>query len=294
MQIRIAATRDHPPAGLPLSHDLINIKGNADFNSVIETRRSEVAAINAEWSKITVANHSLDELLNRSRGDLTSMFARTDHGAYVMGGIPWFATLFGRDSLITAMSILPFSPSLAVDTLRSLAKLQGSQIDENRDEQPGKIVHEVRNGEMAATGEVPFGRYYGSVDSTPLFLWLFGQCVETTGNLELAEELWPNAMRGLEWIERWGDCDGDGYVEYIRTTPKGLANQGWKDSWDAISHKDGQLARPPIALAEVQGYVYAAYVCLAEVAEKLEHKDIADRLTERAEICDAHLAGIFG
>lgn len=284
LEIRIIATRNHPPAaGLPFNHDSTRIKHNSDFKSVVETRRSEVASIKDEWSGITVGNHSLDELLDRSRGDLTSMFARTDHGAYVMAGIPWFATLFGRDSLITAMSILPFSPSLAVDTLRSLAKLQGSEINNERDEEPGKIVHEVRNGEMAATGEVPFGRYYGSVDSTPLFLWLFGQCVETTGNMELAEELWPNAMRGLEWIERWGDRDGDGYVEYIKTTPKGLANQGWKDSWDAISHKDGQLARPPIALAEVQGYVYAAYVSLAAVAEKLEHKDIADRLTERAE-----------
>lgn len=250
---------------------------------MVATRRSEVAAINSEWAQLSVGNANLDELISRSRGDLTAMFARTGEGAFVMAGIPWFATLFGRDSLITALSVLPFSPTLAVDTLRALAKLQGSEINQERDEEPGKIVHEVRNGEMAATGEVPFGRYYGSVDSTPLFLWLYGECVETTGNLELAEELWPHAMRGLEWIERWGDRDGDGYVEYLKTTPKGLANQGWKDSWDSISHKDGQLARPPIALAEVQGYVYAAYQTLAAVAGKLNHKDIEERLLERAE-----------
>ena len=164
-----------------------------------------------------------------------------------------------------------------------LAKLQGSQVDQAREEEPGKIVHEIRGGEMAATGEVPFGRYYGSIDSTPLFLWLLGRCVATTGNLALAEELWPNAERALEWIQRWGDRDGDGYVEYNRETPRGLANQGWKDSFDAISHANGELARPPIALAEVQGYVYAAYTSIAEVAARLGRRDFASGLTERAQ-----------
>ena len=122
---------------------------------------------------------------------------------------------------------------------------------------------------MANTGEVPFGRYYGSVDSTPLFLWLLGRYVETTADLKLAEELWPNVERALDWIGNSGDRDGDGYVEYERETPRGLANQGWKDSFDAISHADGTLAKPPIALAEVQGYVYAAYTSLAEIAGAL-------------------------
>jgi glycogen debranching enzyme len=283
LEIRIVARRNHPPAALPLSRDAPHVKSSANFDQVLAARRSEIAAINGEWAQLTVGNPSLDELMARSKSDLVAMFARTGEGAFVMAGIPWFATLFGRDSLITALSILPFSPHLAVDTLRALATLQGSEINQGRDEEPGKIVHEVRNGEMAATGEVPFGRYYGSVDSTPLFLWLYGECIDTTGDLELAEELWPHAMRGLEWIERWGDRDGDGYVEYLKTTPKGLANQGWKDSWDSVSHRDGELARPPIALAEVQGYVYAAYITLAAVAEKLNHPDIHARLLERAE-----------
>jgi glycogen debranching enzyme len=199
-----------------------------------------------------------------------------------MAGIPWFATLFGRDSSITSMSLLPFNSDIASRTLKTLAGLQGTGVDEARDEQPGKIVHEIRYGEMAATGEIPFGRYYGSADSTPLFLWLLGRVVETTGDLKLADELWPNVTRALEWIEKWGDCDGDGYVEYIRQTPRGLANQGWKDSFDAISHADGELARAPIALAEIQGYVHAAYLSIANVARRLSHADVADRLLERA------------
>jgi glycogen debranching enzyme len=135
---------------------------------------------------------------------------------------------------------------------------------------------------MAATGEVPFGRYYGSVDSTPLFLWLYGRYVSATGDRKLAEELWPNAERALEWIKRWGDRDGDGYVEYMRETRGGLVNQGWKDSLDAISHADGTLARAPIALCEVQGYVYAAYRSLAEVAARLGNQAIAEELEQRA------------
>jgi glycogen debranching enzyme len=143
-------------------------------------------------------------------------------------------------------------------------------------------VHEIRAGEMAATGEIPFGRYYGSVDATPLFLWLYGRTIEVTGDLALADQLWPNARRAIEWIEHYGDRDGDGYVEYLRETPRGLSNQGWKDSFDAIFHSDGQLARPPIALAEVQGYVYAACTTVSGVAARLGHREIAERLAARA------------
>lgn len=253
------------------------------FRGALERRRTQAGVIGAQWAAITLDNPRFGRLVKRSTQDLTAMYARTEEGGFLMGGIPWFATLFGRDSLIAAMSLLPFNPELASDTLRTLARLQGVRIDDVRDEQPGKIVHEIRQGEMAATGEVPFGRYYGSVDSTPLFLWVLAQCVEVTGELELAEELWPAVLRALEWIERWGDRDGDGYIEYERTTTEGLANQGWKDSWDAISHRDGELARPPIALAEVQGYVYAAFEGIARLAGRLEKRELADRLRERAE-----------
>jgi glycogen debranching enzyme len=254
----------------------------AVFDRALAERHSEIEEFQTEWAGLSASNELFDSLLTRSQADLTSLISHTADGTFMMAGIPWFATLFGRDSIITTMAVLPFNPGVAEHTLRALAKMQGSRIDEAREEQPGKIVHEIRAGEMAATGEVPFGRYYGSIDSTPLFLWLLGRCVATTGNLAFAEELWPNAERALEWIERWGDRDGDGYLEYINKTPRGLANQGWKDSFDAISHANGELARAPIALAEVQGYVYAAYVSISDLAAQLGHADVASHLAERA------------
>jgi glycogen debranching enzyme len=252
------------------------------FDDALAQRRTEIARLDAGWARISVSHESFDLLLQRSAADLTSMIRFTPEGTFLMAGIPWFATLFGRDSILTALFALPFNPALAVGTLKTLASLQGSQVDQRRDEQPGKIVHEIRAGELAATGEVPFGSYYGSVDATPLFLWLLGRYVETAGDLELAEQLWGNAERALDWIERWGDCDGDTYVEYRRETPRGLANQGWKDSFDAISHADGSLARLPIALCEVQGYVYAAYTSIACVATRLGRDELAARLNQRA------------
>jgi glycogen debranching enzyme len=259
-----------------------------DFKMALAERSAGIAAAHHGWARFGASNKLFDSFLQRSIADLTSIVTETADGAFIMAGIPWFATLFGRDSIVTSMSLLPFNPDIASRTLKTLAGLQGSEVNEARDEQPGKIVHETRHGEMAATGEIPFGRYYGSADSTPLFLWLLGRWVETTGDLKLADELWPNAMRALEWIEKYGDVDGDGYVEYIRQTPRGLANQGWKDSFDAISHADGELARAPIALAEIQGYVYAGYLGVAKIARKLAHADVADRLLERASVLKRH------
>jgi glycogen debranching enzyme len=268
-------------AGTSLSGRALKHAGN--FGAALEERQSELSEFRSGWTGISASNGGFASMIRRAAVDLTSIVARGDGGGtFIMAGVPWFATLFGRDSILTALSVLPFHPQIAVGTLRTLAQLQGDKIDEARDEQPGKIVHEIRSGEMAATGEVPFGRYYGSVDATPLFLWLYGRCVESTGDLDFARELWPNVERAIEWIERWGDRDGDGYVKYMRETPRGLANQGWKDSADAISHHDGELARPPIALAEVQGYVYAACTNVAPVATLLGHRQVADRLLARA------------
>ncbi len=254
----------------------------ARFADALERRMTEIAEFDAGWSRVTSSNESMNVLLRQSTADLTSMLRPSPEGTFMMAGIPWFATLFGRDSILTALFALPFNPAIAVGTLKTLASLQGAEISQRRDEQPGKIVHEIRGGEMAASGEVPFGRYYGSVDSTPLFLWLLARYVSATGDLQLGDQLWGNAQRALEWIERWGDRDGDLFVEYLRQTPRGLANQGWKDSFDAISHADGNLARPPIALCEVQGYVYAAYVTVADLAARLGHQAVAERLHERA------------
>jgi len=252
------------------------------FARALAERRSQIASYDPGWSTITAGSEALDTLLKRSTADLTSIIQDAPEGTFIMAGIPWFATLFGRDSILTALAVLPFNPAVAAGTLKTLASLQGSERNEARDEEPGKIIHEIRGGELAATGEVPFGRYYGSVDATPLFLCLFGAYVAVTGDLKLAAELWSNVERALEWIERWGDRDGDLFVEYLRLTPKGLANQGWKDSRDAISHADGSLAHAPLALCEVQAYVYAAYLSIADVALRFGRARMAATLTARA------------
>jgi glycogen debranching enzyme len=251
------------------------------FADARSSHRSNLKKSREEMASLAAGNEPFDLLLNRSAAALTSLISNRADGTFIMAGIPWFATLFGRDSLITALAMLPYYPAIAKRTLYTLARFQGTKVDAARDEQPGKIVHEIRVCEMAATGEVPFGRYYGSIDATPLFLWLVAEYTTASGDLTLARDLWPNVERALEWIERFGDRDGDGFVEYWRETPHGLANQGWKDSFDSISHADGRLARPPIALAEVQGYVYAAYTGLAEASKRLGHNAMAERLTSK-------------
>jgi glycogen debranching enzyme len=277
LECRITGSSESP------SYSPVAVNRAPNFGAALEARQAELTEFRSDLAVISASNNEFATMIRHAGVDLTSIVAQGDgRGAFIMAGVPWFATLFGRDSIITSLSILPFYPQIAVRTLRTLATLQGETVNEARDEQPGKIVHEIRNGEMAATGEVPFGRYYGSVDSTPLFLWLYGRCVESTGDLQLAEELWPNVERAIGWIEQYGDRDGDGYVKYLRETPRGLANQGWKDSEDAIFHKDGELARPPIALAEVQGYVYAACMDVASVAARLGRGSVADRLLTRA------------
>src|SRR5208337_1292629 len=194
---------------------------------------------------------------------------QTLDGKYPYAGIPWYSTTFGRDGLITAMQLLWFDPTVARGVLSRLARLQADKEDAVSDAQPGKILHEMRAGEMAALGEVPFGLYYGSVDSTPLFVLLAGLYAERTGDYAFIRELWPNIERALDWIEGPGDPDGDGFVEYARTSEKGLANQGWKDSHDSVFHASGELAEGPIALVEVQGYVYAALRAAAACAARL-------------------------
>ncbi|HEV8638898.1 MAG TPA: amylo-alpha-1,6-glucosidase, partial [Chloroflexota bacterium] len=202
-----------------------------------------------------------------------------------------FASPFGRDSIITALEALPLVPELAAGTLRFLAQHQGMRCDDWRDEEPGKIMHELRRGELVRLGAVPFAPYYGSVDATPLFLILFGEAARWLGD-GLVDELWPHAERALEWVERWGDLDGDGLIEYRCRSPLGFRNHGWKDSDDSVTHADGTLAEPPIALIEVQAYAYAGMRAMAELyrrrggtarAEALEAqaKELRCRVRER-------------
>ena len=167
--------------------------------------------------------------------DLCLLRSTTPAGeAFISAGVPWFATLFGRDSLITSLQSVAFAPRLAVETLEILAAHQATEVDEWRDAEPGKILHEFRTGEMTRTGELPFSPYYGSIDATPLWLVLLGETHDWTGDDGLVDRLWPNALAALAWIDDWGDRDGDGFVEYERRAPTGLLNQGWKDSGDAI------------------------------------------------------------
>jgi glycogen debranching enzyme len=244
--------------------------------------RRELRAATAGGTTVESSNELFNEILCRSAADLSMLMTDTPQGRYPYAGIPWYSTTFGRDGLITALQMLWWNPSVARGVLRRLAAYQAKETDPRSDAQPGKILHEMRAGEMAALHEVPFGLYYGSVDATPLFVLLAGSYVERTGDEVTLAELWPAIEAALAWIDGPGDPDGDGFIEYRRATEEGLANQGWKDSHDAIFHADGHLAEGHIALAEVQGYVFAARRLAARCARRLGHDALAAELETKA------------
>jgi glycogen debranching enzyme len=237
----------------------------------------------AGMARITTSNAQFNALLARAAADLRMLQTETADGPVPYAGIPWFACVFGRDSLITVLETLPFNPSLAATTLRFLARHQATADDPFLDAEPGKILHEYRTGEMANCREIPFIPYYGTVDATPLFLMTLAEYVRWTGDLALARELMPAVERALGWLDGAGDLDGDGYLEYRRRSPQGLTNQGWKDSFDAVMHASGELAETPIALVEVQGYLYAARLGMAFVADALGDPRLASACRDRAE-----------
>src|SRR5438105_3758752 len=240
-----------------------------EFDAAVHGLRRSYEDWERECTQIVTDNELFDQLLMRGLRDLRALYTPYDGAGLVSAGIPWYVAVFGRDALLTSHQLLTINPRTARDTLRLLAHYQGAEDNPWRDEEPGKILHEIRRGELAGAGLVPHTRYYGSVDSTPLFVILYAQYFRWTGDVSFARELLPNVTAALEWIDKWGDRDGDGFVEYQSRSPGGLRNQGWKDSWDSMVHADGHLAEPPIALVEVQAYVYLAKQRVADVVEVL-------------------------
>lgn len=235
-------------------------------------RLTEASGVRAEAlaePQLQSDNALFSRLLNYSMHDLVMLDTQTPHGHYPYAGIPWFSAPFGRDGLITSLQFLPWYPQMVRGALAFLAAYQGSKHEPFTDEQPGKILHEFRQGEMANLREIPYIPYYGSIDVTPLFLIALEQYVRWSNDLVFLERLWPNAEAAAHWIHAYGDKDGDHFLEYQTESEKGLSNQGWKDSWDSVSYSDGNLAAHPIALSEVQGYTYAAYRAMAYLAGRL-------------------------
>ena len=253
-----------------------------DLPTVVRVARSECD----EWMMRETEVHTDSEVVNRimKRSLMDLVMLRTTIGGdeFFAAGVPWYATLFGRDSLVTSLQTLAYGAETAADSLRLLARYQGDRVSDWRDEEPGKILHELRVGELARMNKIPHTPYYGTIDATPLFLILMSRYADWTGDVSLFTELRPHVERALEWIDRYGDTAGGGYVSYLGHSDKGLLHQGWKDSGDAIVTADGRFAEPPIALVEVQGYVYLAKRSIAELYERVGEPDRAALLREEA------------
>lgn len=253
----------------------------AGYEAACHAARAAIAFAGESRASVRTSNAQFNAWVNRSAADLHMLTDGNPEGDYPYAGVPWYSVPFGRDGIITALQALWIEPSMARGVLDFLARTQADALEPARDAEPGKIVHEMRKGELAALGEIPFGRYYGTIDATPLFVILAGEYFQRTADRAALERNWPHVVRALEWMDRYGDADGDGFIEYQRKSASGLANQGWKDSEDSVFHADGTLAQGPIALCEVQGYAYLARVHAARLARTLGHLELATDL-ERA------------
>jgi glycogen debranching enzyme len=258
-------------------------RGDLSYDRALVAVERALHSAKADDCLIVTSNEQFNVWLNRSLADLHMMVTDTSDGPYPYAGVPWFSTPFGRDGIITAFEFLWVNPTIARGVLAFLAATQAREIVSEQDAEIGKILHETRKGEMAALNEIPFGRYYGSIDATPLFIMLAGAYYERTGDQAFIAQIWSNIERALQWIDHAGDLDGDGFVEYSRRSKDGLVHQGWKDSQDAVFHADGSSAEGPIALCEVQGYVFAAKRGAAQLAFVLGHTEQAERLLKEAD-----------
>lgn len=253
------------------------------FETALAETVNSVQSSLDEQCQIYSSNEQFNEWVSRSQSDLRMLSTESPAGIYPYAGVPWYSAAFGRDGIWTALQTLWIAPEISAGVLRFLSATQAQDVDPSRDAEPGKIVHEMRDGEMAALREIPFGRYYGSVDSTPLYLVLAARYYEATSDRALIESIWDNLLKAAHWLEHYGDLDGDGFVEYGRRSKDGLIQQGWKDSSDSVFHRDGTLATGPIALCEVQAYAYEARLGMALLARVLGEPERAVHFERDAE-----------
>lgn len=263
------------------------------FEEIKKIMQVELQRAHTLFANISTTNEQFTHWIHRSKADLISLITQTPYGMYPYAGVPWYNTAFGRDGIITAMEVLWIAPEITKNALFFLAHMQAKELIPSKDAEPGKILHEARSGEMANTAEIPFKEYYGTIDATPLFVMLAGMYYQHTADIETVKKLWPNIKAALNWIDQYGDLDGDGFVEYKHKAEKGLTNQGWKDSHDSVMHKNGELCEPPIALCEVQGYVYAAKNFASVLADAVSEKEFAKQLSAEAKELKQRFNEIF-
>ena len=266
---------------------------DSSYSRAVGRAEAEMKALARARPRLLSSNSRFNDWVKRSAADVQIMTVGNPETNYPYAGIPWFSTVFGRDGIITALEMLWLEPALAKGVLEFLASTQAIEVDRSREAEPGKILHELRRGEMANLNEIPFARYYGTVDATPLFVMLAEAYYQRTGDLSLIQQIWSNIQAALDWIDHYGDVDGDGFVEYAAHSDRGLVQQGWKDSNDSVFHADGTLADPPMALCEVQGYVYAAKLAASRLNRLLGNDAASALLDQQAQDLREKFASAF-